>query len=763
MVLRKYQQRTVDVLKEYLKELEVFEGNPKRAFISVIENEERSHYNSDFFGEVPFICIKIPTGGGKTLVGCQSVAEIMNSVLKNKMDRGIIMWFVPSEAIKTQTLKKLNDKKDIHRKLLDEEFDNNIKIFANEDALRIKKSDIEDNICIIVSSLDAFRKEKSLQNKYKVYQENGALLEHFDNLQNVNEDKLEKDESGVLKSLANVIRLNSPLIVIDEGHKTKTQLSIDFLKELNPSFIIEYTATPRTGSNILVEIHSTDLKEEEMVKLPIVLTSCTQWQNAVIEGTNKVQELEKICRKNKENIRPIALLQAEQEKESDKKITVQQIKDFLIKEKGINQEEIAIKTSSKNELQGVDLFDKKCKIRYIITVNALAEGWDCSFAYILISVANIGSKVAVEQIIGRIMRMPYAKRRNVEDLNRSYIFASARNFNESAEQIISGLEANGYSRLDLINATEKSAKDESESVRNIKEDFGVPQVCLDNELLTFEDLIGSDFELSKQDYKINFKVHYDNDGRALIDVKEGDKWFRERQTILNLNYNDKNCSDKELILWLDKKLRFTMIEKEDKMKFLKKVIEYLIKEKKFNVSNLSVNRYILKDEIEKKIDLLLEDYSKERFNSFSKKGNLGLKVIEGYPEKIMISDEIPQKFNKNYYEKIEKLNKEELTLVQRLDLDSLPNIKFWVRNREKKDFFIQGWKPNKFYPDFIAVTNEGDIIVIEWKGADRVSNEDTEYKVEIAKIWEKLGKDKLHFFLAHTGNIEEVLTKIKVL
>src|SRR3989337_2317346 len=145
-----------------------------------------------------------------------------------------------------------------------------------------------------------------------------------------------------------------------------------------------------------------------MVKIPIVLESAAQWQNALIRGIEKRIELEKDAKKTKgEYIRPIALLQAQPK-------------------------------------------HKDCKIRYIITVNALAEGWDCSFAYVLVSVANLGSKIAVEQIIGRIIRLPYAKRKANEDFNRSYVFASARDFNEAAGQIISGLESNGYSRSDLI-------------------------------------------------------------------------------------------------------------------------------------------------------------------------------------------------------------------------------------------------------------------------------------------------------------------------
>ncbi len=764
MELKKYQQNTIDKLKEFLEVLK--KEKPEFAFM----HATKKPYAEQFGSEVPFVCIKIPTGGGKTLVGCHSVVEIMGSFLTEKMERGIVMWFVPSEAIKSQTLKKFKDRKDHHRKVLDEAFDNKVKLFSNEEALRISKEDVENNLCIIISSLDAFRKEKSLQNKYKVYQENGALMNHFSNIE---ESKvLEKDENGtVINSLANVIKLSNPLMVIDEGHKTKTKLSIEFLKDLNPSFVIEYTATPREGSNILVEVHSSELKEEQMVKLPLVLQSHTQWQNAVSQGIVQRKELEDLAKKEKgERIRPIALFQAVQEKEddtkNDNKITVGDIKKFLI-EKKIPEEEIAIKTSKTNDLEGVDLFARDCKIRYIITVNALAEGWDCSFAYVLVSVANIGSSVAVEQIIGRIMRLPNAKRKSNEDLNRSYVFASARNFNEAASQIISGLESNGYSKLDLVDSSELKPKYAFEVERNFDKDFGVPKIALEDEELTFEELIGEKFELAKQDAEFDFKVLYDSDGKAILDVDTKDKWIRGAQQILTITYNDKNCSEKELIQWLDKKLRFTMLDKDDKVAFLEKVIKHLLTKhaNKFTLQDISVNRYTLQSQLEEKINKTLADYSKEQFDECLKQGKIKAKTFETFPETITLLSESNEEFNKNYYKKIDKLNKEELNFIRRVDLDSLPNIEFWIRNMEKKDrfFYLQGWQRNKFYPDFIALTKKGNILVLEWKGEDRISNEDTAYKVEIAKIWENLGKGKLHFFLIHNGNIEETLLRVKPL
>lgn len=754
MELKKYQRTAIETLQGYLKELQ--KVGAKYAFMGITDKP----YNPNFFEDIPFVCIKIPTGGGKTLVGCHALQEIMRNALAQKMDKGVVVWFVPSEAIKTQTLKKFKDKNDPHRRILDEAFQNGVRVFSNEEALKIRKDDVGDNLCVIISSLEAFRKEKSLQNKYKVYKENGSLLSHFENLSN--EDGLEKDEDGtVINSLANVVKMNNPLIVIDEGHKTQTQLSIDFIKDLNPCFIIEYTATPRGGSNILVDISASQLKAEDMVKIPIVLESATQWQNAVARGVEKRDELEKEAKNLKsEYIRPIVLLQAQPQSKVNDNITVEQLKAHLISAK-ISEDEIAIKTSDRNDLEGVDLFSKKCKIRYIITVNALAEGWDCSFAYVLVSVANVGAKIAVEQIIGRIIRMPYAKKKTNEDLNRCYIFASARNFNEAATQIIGGLESNGYSRHDLLNASDKEQKYELEVERVVKKDFSVPMMSLDGDKLTFEELIGEDFQLAKQNAEFDFEIHYDNDGRAIIDI-QADKWIKGAQQFLKLTYKDKNFSKKELVQWLDKKLRYTLLDQPDKVKFIDNALEYQLKKK--SLAELSVNRYVLLNKLNEVIDDILEARSKKQFDKALTAKKIAVKPFDNYPKTIILGQEMPQKFNKNYYGKVDKLNKEELTFVERIDLDTLPNIDFWIRNREKTDpFYIVGWKKNKFYPDFVAHTKKGNTVALEWKGGDRVSNEDTGYKVEIGNKWTELGKGKLHFFLAHNGNIEEVLNILKKL
>ena len=164
------------------------------------------------------------------------------------------------------------------------------------------------------------------------------------------------------------------------------------------------------------------------------------------------------------------------------------------------------------------------------------------------------------------------------------------------------------------------------------------------------------------------------------------------------------------------------------------------------------------------INIILEKYAKEKFNILFKEKKIMVRPYEAFPDAITLKQAVPQEFNKNYYEKIDKLNGEELNFLRRLDLDALPNIKYWARNREKVDpFYIQGWKRGKFYPDFVAVTKKGIIIALEWKGEDRISNEDTAYKTEVGELWANFDESKLHFFLVHNGNIEAVLKEIKEL
>ncbi|MDO9777409.1 restriction endonuclease, partial [Glaesserella parasuis] len=101
--------------------------------------------------------------------------------------------------------------------------------------------------------------------------------------------------------------------------------------------------------------------------------------------------------------------------------TFEKVKKILIEELNIPTEQIKIKTADIDELKNVDLFSPDCPVRFVITVNALKEGWDCSFAYILANLANKHSEIDVTQIVGRILRQPNAKPFSNPLLNMSYV------------------------------------------------------------------------------------------------------------------------------------------------------------------------------------------------------------------------------------------------------------------------------------------------------------------------------------------------------
>lgn len=747
--LKKYQQHVISELEEFLVNSKKY-GTEKGHKIAFIEKTD-SKYNEQNLS-VQFVCIKIPTGGGKTLVGCHILNSIYDKFSRDKNQKGLVLWLVPTDAIRTQTLNALRNREHPYREVLDHYFTNNVKIMDFKEALSIKKSDIEDNLCLLVASLSAFRITD--KEGRKAYADNGNLLEHFDG---VPEGTLEKDDAGQIKySLMNVIKLAKPIVIIDEGHNAKTVLSLDMLKEMDPSFVLEYTATPRIESNILVNVTVSELKEEKMVKIPIYLNNVAQWQQTVREGVAKRIELEKIAKKVKgEYIRPIALIQAEQEKEDKKKIYVQKIIDFLIEE-GIDESEIAIKTGKQDQISDIDLFSKKCPIRYILTVNALKEGWDNSFAYVLISVANIESRISVEQTIGRIIRLPYTKEKKQEELNVSYVYTSSRNFKEAASSLEKGLLANGYSKKDFKELTKSIEKNNIFEKSVPDKDIKIPFIGIKDEdyrnLEYFQDLIGEDFDLGKQKIPTEFDLYYDQNRRQKVDY-EGDQTKRSEQTRLDVVYDFKDFSKEHLINWLDKKILRKEYSQNEKIKYFTKFIDTILKSKKYNLSELSINCYKLKDILEKQIDDLELAKSTKTFSELEKQGKLNLdKVFLDLPDKITIDNVGDHRFENHLYSRAGVLNSEESDLAIKID-QSKDIISWWYRNPEKKAeaIYLQGWQRNKFYPDFIVKTKSGKYLLVEYKGENLLTNEDTTYKINLGKKWEELTPPNYLFFLVAKG------------
>lgn len=770
--LKQYQRRSLNELKDFLVDVNKLvaasklEPEKTLKLVFSLKNEDTPYKSIPDMVNTPYLCIKIPTGGGKTLIASHSVSIIFDNYLQDKNGKGLVLWFVPSDAIRTQTLKNLQNKEHPYREVLDEKFGNNVKVLTLEEAMSIQKQDLQNNLCIVVASLQAFRRAD--KQWLKVFQNNGALLSHFENLVE-DTDFLDKDESGeIIYSFGNIIKINNPLVIVDEGHNAQTLLSFDMLKRLNPSFILEYTATPRSESNILVDIQANELKAAKMIKIPIYLSNVSQWQEAIRDGVKQLNDLEKMAnnekRQTKEYIRPIALLQAEQEKEDEEKIYVEKIKNFLLEEMKIPKEQILIKTATNNELKNIDLLSPKCKVRYIITVNALKEGWDCPFAYVLISVSNIGAKIAVEQTMGRIMRLPNAKEKKNLDLNYSFIYTSSENFNKASSAIISGLEANGYSRADLRENKGKIVAEKIEFERFIKDkNIQVPYVCIKSkkEVLSFaRDLIGENFKVYKHYVLFDVNFHDDQNQRVKIDIDKENGIYRITQGKIILILYPEDFSIEEIGNWLKINIRHTVISSTEMGQYIDKALKNLAKT--YSIEELSLNRFRLRERIQEEIQKIIDAYAKENFDRLLEKGEINTSSAFYSPEeKILISRLSSEHFQKHLFERAGYMNGEETEFAMRVDV--LENIEWWYRNREKADFYLQGWRSGKFYPDFIIKTKSGKYILAEYKGEDRLSNDDTNYKEELGKLWEKLNGTSDQFFLVAKTTIDNNLKKIATL
>lgn len=767
MELKKYQQKTLEQLKNYLLEMRKYPKDKAAGVAFMItRTDAQDRFPKEYhwlpeIGRSPFVCIKVPTGGGKTLIAVHAVGSIYKGYLVERSDTGLVMWFVPSDAIRTQTLEHLRNRNHPYREVLDQRFQNAVKIFDLAEAKSIQKDDLAENLCIVVSTLSAFRRND--KEWLKAYQDNGALMNHFEELDAKKIDFLAKDKDGeIIYSLANVIKLHNPLVVVDEGHNVQTELSFDMLKEINPSFVLEFTATPRAKSNVLVDISAKELKAEKMIKMPIYLANKTPWQDTIYEGIEKLRDLDKRAGKDKgEYLRPIMLIQAEQEKESPNKVYVDKIHKFLTDEAKIESKEIAIQTSKRKELPAREtLLGKKCPIRYIITVNALREGWDCPFAYVLVSVSNLGARLSVEQTIGRIMRLPNARERSDSDLNSAYIFASTKNFNQASEMIIKGLQENGYE--DIIPVSGGVAVLNDEFKRRINDESAkVPFMNIKDgkafrKLDYVGDLIGQDAFLVKQSGEIDF--HSGDDSRVVrIDIGREGELTKDAAGKLNLIYHYKDFTRDDLLAWFRIKIQRGYIAIQEMNVYLEKTFDGLLK--KHSLSKLSANRYQVKEAVENKIDRIVDSMTTKNFAELVKdKSIIAAGECFNFGEQIRLPSICRDNFNNHLYEKAAQMNKEELELAYQLD--GLDNICWWFRNPEMSGFYLQGWLKGKFYPDFIVKTRRDNYFILEYKGEHLLGADDAEYKKAVGIKWQELAGKGYMFELVEKDKINAILRVI---
>lgn len=446
MELKSYQKKVIADLTRYLELLNETKSDAAafRLFWQEKSAPTLGLYQNVIPG-VPNLCFKVPTGGGKTFIACNAVRPIFDALPATKTKA--VVWLVPSDAILTQTAKSLKNPQHPYRQKIDVDFGGRVEVYTKQELLNgqnFNPTAVTEQLSVMVLSYDSFRGRG--KEVLKAYQENSNLAE-FAKVLGKPDSPIEKADETALFQIINQL---NPLVIVDESHHARSELSLEMLENFNPCFVLDLTATPKKESNIISYVDAVQLKNEHMVKLPVIVYNRDSQSEVLIDAIDLRNKLEEIASaeyaKTGKYIRPIALFQA-QPKGKEDATTFEKLRDKLV-DAGIPAEQIAIRTADVNELKNVELMSLSCPIRYIITVNALKEGWDCPFAYILASLANKTSQVDVEQILGRILRLPHTSQHTQSALNMSYVLTSSNDFNNTVAHIVKGLNSAGFSDKD---------------------------------------------------------------------------------------------------------------------------------------------------------------------------------------------------------------------------------------------------------------------------------------------------------------------------
>lgn len=799
MELKEYQKKTIEQVKLYLEALAAFKDKNEKAVeidpelsidfpLKAWEKVASGPYHSKKNGlgeHLPNFYLKIPTGGGKTILACHSI-DLINRIYLRKQT-GIILWIVPTTQIYRQTLASLKNREHPYRQVLDMASGGRTVILEKMD--RFTPLDISENLLIMLLMLPS----ASRQNKetLKVFKDSGNFAEFFPP-----EDDIRAHESLLSKfpnldyfgsedaffgkvaktSLGNTLRILRPVIIIDEGHKTYSEIAQQTIRGFNPSLIMELSATPPQNGNILVNISGQELNREEMIKLDLHITNkaSLEWQDTMRVALEKRQALEKKAKEYEastgEYIRPICLVQVERtgkDQRGSRLVHAEDVKEYLIKNCGISEEEIAIKSSEKDDIEGLDLLSRDCRIRYIITKQALQEGWDCAFAYILTMLTNPSSQVSITQLVGRILRQPKGRKTGVRELDESYVFCFRQKARDILENIRKGFETEGLGDLasrvlveegdsGSIEATKERAIGYREQFKKYEGKIYLPKFAI-QESQGWRDVNYEMDILSRVDWsKVNLK--------PLADIPLSEKRAEELELIIGLSEDkrellkEKGLIAKEGGLELD--ITFMTRQILDIVpnpwigfEICKKTISLL--SKKYGEKIITANLAFVIEELRRHLERERDTLAEEVFRSLIEKKVLCFFLITekgGYklPPRMKVKNNarpLSSFMQRSLFEFVPEEGFNEMEKSIALYMDGQEKLLWWYRNISRQDYFVQGWKKNRIYPDFIFTDNDqkakdySKVFVVETKGV-HLKNEDTTYKQNVFDFCNKLGQKK---------------------
>ena len=749
---------------------------PKTAWQTLAQSggvaESASEYVSrtdDAGRPIPHVCFKVPTGGGKTLLAAAALERLNRQT-------GLTLWITPTRAIYQQTIDALRNREHPYRQMLERASGGRVKLLEKDDLFT--RADVANYMCIMLLMLPAANRRKGRE-FLRMFRDSGRyptlfpdsddalgdgrLLEGYPDLERTS------DNGPVKHSLFNVFKMLRPVVVLDEAHKAygakKREANEEFARSINrldPNLVIELSATPNRGiSNLLVDITGIELKNEEMIKLPVQVTSFTNtdWHHTLAQAHDELERLAAEAQSLQQSedlyIRPIAVVRVERtgkDQRDGERIHAEDVREYLVQTLGVAADAVAVQSSESKELTGVDLMSEFSPVRWIITKAALMEGWDCPFAYLLVMLDNTSAQRAITQLVGRVMRQPYARRAGREALDQCYVYCHNTNVGKAVEQVKNGLEQEGLTGLgDAVT----SISDDFRRIKMLRrEEFRNKDIFLP--LVLHKD--GGDW--TELDYQRHILPGIDWNA---IDAPDPQGSFPDRATRQSATVDVGDAlpvfhADRELhidktvrITWFARRLSDVVPNPWQSARIAQQLVEKLRSDGD-NDDEIHDRRSYLAYALREYVTDVLEHQAEQVFHKKLQQGEIRFDLEAGKSNFRMVERyEIPVVTEAGLLARNDgrpvQISLFEPVYTQHFDsnlernfaryLDEQKALRWWhrVAVRQRDNYYLRGWKQGRIWPDFIAMGGEVEgkphVLVFETKGEHLRGNPDTDYKQRV--------------------------------
>ncbi|MCY4211237.1 MAG: DEAD/DEAH box helicase family protein [Gammaproteobacteria bacterium] len=719
---------------------------------------------------IPHICMKLPTGGGKTLLGAAAIERL-------RPPAGLILWITPSRAIFRQTWRAFSYRLHPYRQALERACGGRVKLLKKTDAFTL--ADVENHLCIMPLMLQAADRQD--RNFLRIFRDSGHYPSFFpepddkpanDNLLTEHPD-LETTTAGAVKhSLFNVIKTTRPIIVLDEAHNAYTKQRRLRLSEFNPRFVLELSATPELGvSNILVDVPGAALKREEMIKLPLNIHNIenADWKYTLAKAKEKLDNLEQeACDLRGESgryIRPIMLIRVERvgrDQRDGRHVHAEDVREYLITQLRVPENYIRAKTAEKDEIADEDLLSPYSTVRYILTKDALREGWDCPFAYVLTLLDSTSTTRALTQMTGRVLRQPDTELTGRARLDESYIYCFDRDIGEAIQNVKRGLEQEGMGDLSDLIRSGHSEQEIDRGARLItvrkRPQFQDMQLFLPQVLhrsgRRYRPLDYENDVLGELDWHSIATAPLDMNYAAIAEI-------REHHSLVDLpgfdhtSKRDKPHIQKNLSTEFFSRRIFETLPNPYLAGQVVEAMLDTLRHRDYTDEAIFDRRYDLSEILKRRLTELIEHESQAIFQRKLQTQDIRFELIADedrfeFTEALerVVEDNQLQLFDrdgdpvqKSLYEKVYAREFNGLERDFAIYLDGYSAVTWWHRFAARQNYALQGWKRNRVYPDFVVFVQPGNnktrrVLVIETKGLQLAGNADTEYKQKLFETLE---------------------------